>query len=157
MKPDIGISEKTTEKTIHFLTQLLADEMVLYIKYRKCHWNVYGESFMELHKLFQEHYSALELSVDDIAERINKLGGKSIGTMQEFIHFTKLKENQKENGTAVEMLTYLLHDNETIVKNIRAALQNKEKDQHDEGTVDYITKQLQEHEQYAWILRRYLK
>ncbi|WNH09328.1 ferritin-like domain-containing protein [Thalassobellus suaedae] len=36
---------------------------------------------MELHKLFENQYNELEQDLDEIAERISKLGGKPIGTM----------------------------------------------------------------------------
>ena len=93
MKPEIGISDKHLHKNVHLLAILLADEMVLYIKTRKFHWNVSGESFMELHKLFEKQYSGLEITIDAIAERINQLGSKTIGTMKEFMDLTRLKEN----------------------------------------------------------------
>ena len=84
MKPNIGISEKNLKNSSELLSIVLADEMALYIKTRKAHWNVTGESFMELHKLFENQYKQLEESIDEIAERIGKLGGKTIGTMQEY-------------------------------------------------------------------------
>jgi len=59
MKPDIGIAEKYLEKSISMLTVILSDEVILYTKTRKFHWNVCGESFMELHKLFQNQYTEL--------------------------------------------------------------------------------------------------
>jgi starvation-inducible DNA-binding protein len=37
---------------------------------------------MEFHKLFEAQYTELEASIDNVAERISKLGGKSIGTMK---------------------------------------------------------------------------
>ena len=61
MKPDIGLTEKQLHKSISPLTSLLSDEMVLYCKTRKFHWNVSGESFMELHKLFQAQYTQTPL------------------------------------------------------------------------------------------------
>ena len=70
MKPNIGISEKNLKQTVIVLTAVLADEMVLYIKTRKFHWNVGGESFMEFHKLFENQYTQLEESIDEVAERI---------------------------------------------------------------------------------------
>jgi starvation-inducible DNA-binding protein len=39
---------------------------------------------MELHKLFKHQYTLLESSIDETAERISKLGAKTIGTMAEF-------------------------------------------------------------------------
>ena len=40
MKPEIGISEKHLDKSIALLSVILADEMTLYIKTRKFHWNL---------------------------------------------------------------------------------------------------------------------
>jgi len=84
MKPNIGISPKNLNAITHILSGVLSDAVVLYTKTRKFHWNVSGNSFMELHKLFEKHYKKLEVSIDEIAERINKLGANTIGTMQEF-------------------------------------------------------------------------
>ena len=91
MKPEIGITDKNLEKGIDILTTILADEMTLYVKTRKFHWNVTGESFMEIHKLFQVQYTQTEETIDQVAERISKLGGKTIGTMEEFLDSTRLK------------------------------------------------------------------
>lgn len=40
MKPAIGISNERLEMSVNILANILADEMVLYIKTRKFHWNV---------------------------------------------------------------------------------------------------------------------
>src|SRR5205814_6705947 len=92
MKPNIGLSEKNLKSITGLLSNVLSDAMLLYIKTRKFHWNVSGNSFMELHKLFEKQYKILEESIDEIAERINKLGTKTPGTMQEFMKMTSLKE-----------------------------------------------------------------
>src|SRR3954462_12206317 len=93
MKPDIGISEKNLKSITSLLSVALSNEMILYVKTRKAHWNITGESFMEIHRLFEEHYKHLELAIDEIAERIVKLGQKTIGTMSEFSKLSFLKEH----------------------------------------------------------------
>lgn len=60
MKSFTGISEKNVGNNIDILAVVLSDEMTLYVKPRKFHWNVSGESFMELHKLFERQYTGLE-------------------------------------------------------------------------------------------------
>lgn len=60
MKTKIGVPNSQLKESADILSVLLADEMVLYIKTRKFHWNVSGQSFMELHKLFQNEYEELE-------------------------------------------------------------------------------------------------
>jgi starvation-inducible DNA-binding protein len=144
MKPNIGISENHLKNSIELLSKSLADEVTLYTKIRKFHWNVAGESFMELHKLFQTQYTELEETIDEIAERINKLGGKTIGTMNEFLEITSIKESPNVYPNQKEMLKELL-------KNIDESDENK-----DAGTADFFTGLMQQHETMAWILRRYL-
>ena len=64
MKPNIGLSEKKLNAVAELLSVVLANEVTLYTKTRKFHWNVEGESFMELHKLFENQYKQLEESID---------------------------------------------------------------------------------------------
>ena len=56
MKPNIGIPEKKLKAITDILSVVLANQVTLYTKTRKFHWNVGGESFMELHKLFENQY-----------------------------------------------------------------------------------------------------
>ena len=56
MKPHIGITDKKLDSSITLLSAVLADAVALYTKTRKFHWNVSGESFMEIHKLFENQY-----------------------------------------------------------------------------------------------------
>jgi starvation-inducible DNA-binding protein len=156
MKPEIGILEKHLHESIKMLSVILADEMTLYIKTRKFHWNVSGESFMELHKLFQKQYTELEETIDEIAERINKLGGKTIGTMKEFAELTRLKESPNSYPFQKEMLKELLDDHQSVVVHLRKDIETMDEKNKDVGTVDFMTAMLQQHETIAWILRRYL-
>ncbi|MES2380674.1 MAG: DNA starvation/stationary phase protection protein [Bacteroidota bacterium] len=154
MKPQIGIAEKDLKISIDMLSTILADEMILYVKTRKFHWNVSGESFMELHQLFQRQYESLEQLIDSIAERISKLGGKTIGTMNEFSKLTRLKESPNKYPSQKEMLKELLADYEKLIVEIRKDI-DKSKDK-DVVTIDFLTGVMEQHETTAWVLRRYL-
>lgn len=95
-KPSIGISDKNLTVVTNILSAVLADAVILYTKTRKFHWNVSGESFMEYHKLFEAHYKELEEAIDEVAERISKLGSPTIGTTKEFSSMSQLKEAPRE-------------------------------------------------------------
>lgn len=157
MKPEIGISEKHLEKSISLLEAILADEMILYVKTRKFHWNVSGNSFMELHKLFQSQYAELEETIDEVAERIGKLGGNTIGTMKEFTGLTRLKEAPAKYPSQKDMIKELLDDHETVIQHLRKDIGACGVKYKDAGTADFLTGIMEEHETIAWILRRYLK
>jgi starvation-inducible DNA-binding protein len=156
MQPKIGITEKHLEQSVHLLSLLLADEMTLYTKTRKFHWNVSGESFMEVHKLFQVQYTELEETIDMVAERISKLGAKSIGTMQEFMSLTRLKENPGINPIRKDMMLELLVDHETVIIELRKDIKTMAEKNGDAGTIDFLTGLMENHETTAWTLRRYI-
>lgn len=156
MTPKIGITEEHLQKANSLLSVVLSDEMTLYVKTRKFHWNVAGESFMELHKLFEEQYTELEQTIDLVAERIGKLGGKTIGTMSEFIKLSRIKENPNKYPNQKTMLAELLADHEILITELRKDIDKSAEENHDAGTADLLTGILQQHETAAWVLRRYL-
>ncbi len=156
MKVNIGISEKNLVAVSNQLKAVLADAVVLYTKTRKFHWNVSGNSFMELHKLFESHYKKLEMAIDEVAERINKLGVKTPGTMREFLEASSLKESPGKYPAQKEMISELLTDHESIIKTLRESIDECDEKLGDTGTADFLTGLMTEHETLAWTLRRYL-
>lgn len=156
MKTKIGISNSQLKESADILSVLLADEMVLYIKTRKFHWNVSGQSFMELHKLFQDEYVELEEIIDLVAERINKLGTRTVGTMKEFIELTRLAETPDKYPEQKDLIKELLDNHESIAVFIRKDIEHLNESSKDFGTIDFVTGILEQHESISWVLRRYL-
>ena len=153
MEPKIGLTKKTLESSISNLTVALSNESVLYIKTRKFHWNVSGNSFMELHKVFEAQYGELETTIDEIAERAVKLGGHAMGTMEEYLKTSIIKE-AKGYPNQKDMLKELLSDNEKIITQLRKFIDEAD-EASDAGTADFFTGIVQMHESHAWILRKY--
>lgn len=156
MIPNIGISDSHLQKGNSILSVILSDEMTLYIKTRKFHWNVAGESFMELHKLFEAQYTELEAIIDTVAERIGKLGSKTIGTMSEFTLLSRIVEHPNKYPVQKAMLSELLSDHETLIIELRKDIDISANENHDAGTADMLTAILQQHESITWIIRRYI-
>jgi starvation-inducible DNA-binding protein len=156
MQPNIGIPENKLKSITSILSVVLSNEMVLYIKTRKSHWNVSGESFMELHRLFESQYKQLEESIDEIAERIGKLGEKTIGTLAEYSKLSVIKESPGIYSSSKDTLLELLNDHETIIVQLRRDIEDCAEKHKDAGTTDFLTALLKQHETNAWILRRYL-
>lgn len=156
MKPEIGLPEKSLSQINDLLSVVLANETVLYMKTRKFHWNIAGESFMELHRVFEEHYKKIEVTIDEVAERIGKLGGQAIGTLSEFSKLTTLKEHPGKYPGSKDMIKELLKDHETIIRDLRKNVDTCSEKQNDAGTADFLTGIMESHETIAWVLRRYL-
>ncbi|WP_374549960.1 Dps family protein [Flavobacterium sp.] len=151
----IGLTKKETAISLKKLTALLADETVLYIKTRNFHWNLKGDSFMELHKLFEEQYNQIEETIDEVAERVLQLGGKAIGTMKEFIANANLKESL-ENDLDQKKMINELHSNHCEMCKILRDYIEKVGETKDFVTADFFTSILSQHEKNQWILGKYL-
>ena len=157
MQPNIGITAKNLKGITDELCGILGDGVLLYTKTRKFHWNVSGNSFMELHKLFEHQYKELEEAIDEVAERINKLGAKTPGTMAEFIKLSNLKESPAKYPNQKEMLKELLTDHESVIKSLRKSIDDCDEKFSDKGTADFLTNLMETHETIAWTLRRYME
>jgi starvation-inducible DNA-binding protein len=112
---------------------------------------------MELHQLFEAQYTELEVAIDETAERISKLGGKTIGTMSEFSKLSVIKESPNVYPVQKEMLQELVKDHETIIIQLREDIDTCDSKNNDAGTADFLTGLMKAHETMSWKLRRYLE
>jgi starvation-inducible DNA-binding protein len=123
MKPNLGIADKDRSGVEKLLTGILADEYLLYTKTRNYHWNVVGPQFNDLHKFFESQYEELNDIVDDVAERARTIGGNAIGTLEEFLKHTRLKEEPGSYPDATGMLSNLLAGHESLIRQLRKDLE----------------------------------
>ena len=118
---DIGISNAARKNIAEHLGALLADSYTLYLQTHNFHWNITGPMFVQLHQMFEVHYTELAIAVDDIAERIRSLGEPAPGTYKAFAALSKIKEVDSI-PTAQEMVELLTAGHEQVVKTCRKAL-----------------------------------
>ena len=157
MKPNIGIADETRQGVIQILNALLADEYVVYTKTRNYHWNVVGPQFHDLHVFFENQYDELNDLIDEVAERARSLGGQSLGTMKEFLDLKRLEEYPGQYPDARQMISNLLSDHETIIRDLRVDLETCAEKYQDIGTNDFLTELMEKHEKMAWMLRAFLE
>lgn len=156
MKANIGISESHSRAVALILNQILADEQVLFAKTRNYHWNIESPSFMELHKFYEGLYTELAETIDEIAERIRKIGHYAEGRLKDYIKLANLEEGDYTNDQNTQIKN-LLDDHETIARGIRNNIDKVDEELKDAGSADFLTNLLKAHEQWAWMLRAYLK
>ena len=156
LEAKIGVKEDARKKVVETLNMRLSDEYVLYTKTRKYHWNVVGPHFHQLHEFFKEQYEALDEMIDEIAERARQLGGKSLGTLDEFARYSDIYDEPGQNPDAETMISNLLNDHEKLIKAIRKNADEAEH-LHDMATNNFYTQAVLHHEKLAWMLRAYLE
>lgn len=135
--------------SIIILSKYLADSFFLYLKTHNYHWNVTGPLFFSLHKMFEEQYNQLFLSLDDTAERIRALEAVVPGTVGQLKELTCLEESESVLS-ARDMIQSLLEDHTTLVENLRTWIHETA---DDAATQDYLLERLDAHEKIVWMLR----
>src|SRR5215467_4777524 len=76
------------------LNGLVADSYVLYLKTKNFHWHVSGPHFRDYHLLFDEQADQLFAATDVLAERVRKLGARTVHSFAEMLKRTSLRENE---------------------------------------------------------------
>jgi len=153
IEPNIGISKKDREISIDILNGILADEFVLLIQTLRYHWNLVGPEFNDYHKLLDGQYRQIFDMIDDVAERVRKVGGISLGAMAEFMKNSQLKEDTGDIPAPREMIRRLLDQHEGLIRSIRDGINKTGEKNRDMGTNNFLCELIEKHEKIAWMLR----
>ena len=133
----IALAESARKESVENLNQLLADTMTLRDLYKKHHWQVLGHTFYQLHLLFDKHYQEQSALVDQIAERIQLLGGVSLAMAADIAETTIIPRPPKGREPVPVQISRLLHAHEIVLKEART-MARQAVDNGDDGTNDLI-------------------
>jgi len=138
-------------KISNSLRQLLADVFALYVKTKNFHWHMSGAHFRDYHLLLDEQAEQVFEMTDDIAERARKLGGTTLHSISDISRHQRLKDNNSDEVAPEEMLAELCHDNQELVKFLRASHEVCD-EQNDVATASLIENWIDETERRVWFL-----
>ena len=150
-----GLPDSVSRKSVEKLNQILADTMSLRDLYKKHHWQVSGPSFYQFHLLFDKHYEEQATLVDQIAERIQLLGGVSIAMAAHVAKLTRIETPPIGREDVGVQVSRLLIAHELIMKDARKQAKNLQDD--DPGTNDLLVSNvLRTNELQTWFLAEHL-
>ena len=146
----------TREQMIKMLNQELADMSDLHSHTKQAHWNVKGEQFISLHKLFDEFAEALTGYEDEIAERAVQLGGTAMGTNRMSAAESQLPEYPTEVMGSMDHVSALTERYAMVAASIRAAIDTAE-EAGDMDTVDLLSGISLGMDKWLWFLEAHLQ
>ena len=133
----IALDEQVRAQSVENLNQLLADTMTLRDMYKKHHWQVAGHTFYQLHLLFDKHHDEQDELVDDIAERIQLLGGVSLAMAHDVAETTIIPRPPRGREEVPAQISRLLEAHEFILKEART-MAKQATEAGDDGTNDLL-------------------
>ena len=144
------------EEVVKNLNEFLCDLEIMNVKLQNYHWNVTGKGFFITHEKLEEYYDEIRVQIDEIAEHILALGYEPLGTMQDFINNSEIKEAKNERIKSLEIVENVIQDYRTLRSK---AIQIKELA---EGQKDYATSSLMDnylanYSKKLWMLNETIK
>jgi starvation-inducible DNA-binding protein len=137
----IALSEATCKESVENLNQLLADTITLRDLYKKHHWQLAGPTFYQLHLLFDKHFGGQNALVDEIAERIQVLGGVSLAMAPDVAEVTLIPRAPRGREEVPVQVSRLLHAHEIVIKEART-MARLASERGDDGTNDLIVSEI---------------
>jgi starvation-inducible DNA-binding protein len=156
VKLPIALAESACKESVDNLNQLLADTITLRDLYKKHHWQVLGHTFYQLHLLFDKHYDEQSKLVDQIAERIQLLGGVSLAMAADVAETTIIPRPPKGREPVPLQISRQLHAHEIVLKEARTMARQAAED-GDDGTNDLIVSNvIRTNELQVWFVAEHL-
>ena len=152
----LRVDQKKAEQIVDALNTDLADAYVLYHQLHKHHWNVEGAEFRDIHVFLQEVYEDVEAAADEVAERLQALGGVPHASM------TTLAENatvEPEDEDVYDIRTSLSNDLGIMGDMIESYRQHIELAENlgDYATGHMLREQLETLEEHTHHIEHYLE
>ena len=133
------------------MNAILADVFALYLKTKNFHWHMSGPHFRDYHLLLDEQGDQIFAMTDPIAERVRKIGGRTIKSIGQIARQQRVLDNEAEYVEPEDMLVELREDNQTLVTRLREAHSVCE-EYNDVATTSLIEVWIDETERRTWFL-----
>jgi starvation-inducible DNA-binding protein len=152
----LGLSHNARLYSCQRLNQILADTRILHALYKKHHWLMRGPTFYQLHLLLDKHAGELNELIDQIAERVQTLGGVAVGDPRHVAEITRIPRAPNGCEEVPAMLSRLLEAHELILTDAHDAAARLA-EEGDDGSNDLIVSGLiRTTELQSWFLVEHL-
>jgi starvation-inducible DNA-binding protein len=151
LKTPTDLSAEGVRAVTEALNPLVADAFALYLKTKNFHWHVSGPHFRDYHLLLDDQGDQIFAMTDELAERVRKIGGTTLRSIGHVARLQRIKDNDEELVSAVDMLRELMEDNKAFTASMRQA--HEVADQHsDTATTSLLENFIDETEKRTWFL-----
>lgn len=151
---EIGLAPEAVDQIAQQLNRYLSNLHVFYAKLHNYHWNVEGDAFFPLHEVLQERYEALAEEIDEVAERILKVGRRPVTRLSDYVKHASLQEAESRAYSRTEIAESVVEDLTDLINGLRETIELAQ-EHGDEGTADDAIASLKDKEKQLWMFDAY--
>jgi starvation-inducible DNA-binding protein len=145
------LPKEAVDKITAALNPLVADSFALYLKTKNFHWHVSGRHFRDYHLLLDEQADGIFAGIDQLAERVRKIGGTTLRSIGHVAKLQTVADNDEDYVPPRDMLRELMQDNKTFAAALREA--HEIADDHDDvATTSLLENFIDATERRTWFL-----
>jgi starvation-inducible DNA-binding protein len=152
---DLTKENRPESPVVQILRRQVANSLVLYLNYKRYHWQTFGPHFRDLHKMFDRFAQETLESIDQIAERVRMIGQDPPALLPEIAELASVTSGV-ELSSMREMIEEARSNALVVIQEFRKGAKVSE-EHEDPGTVDLCSKLVQVHEMHEWWLRDLLR
>jgi starvation-inducible DNA-binding protein len=145
------LAAEATRDVAAGLNGVLADVFALYLKTKNFHWHMSGPHFRDYHLLLDEQADQLFAMTDPLAERVRKIGRRTLPSIGAIARAQRVLDNDAEYVDPLDMLAELRDDNKALTARLRE-LHGACDEGHDIATASLIEVWIDETERRTWFL-----
>lgn len=151
LTPRTDIAPDAVKDVAGALNALVADVFAVYVKTKNFHWHMSGPHFRDYHLLLDEHGDQLFAMIDDIAERVRKIGGTTLRSIGHIARVKRIADNDADYVAPKDMLSELWEDNKALVLSMRS-VHDLCDEVGDVATASLLENWIDEGQRRAWFL-----
>jgi len=121
LRTPTNLGAEATKDVSGALNALLADLFALYLKTKNFHWHASGPHFRDYHLLLDEQAAQIFATTDPMAERVRKIGGRTLRSIAEIGRLQRTPDNDADYVSPLDMLAELRDDNLGLAARMREA------------------------------------
>ena len=152
----IRLSKGYTKQIIEQLNRDLASLFITLFQLKKHHWLVEGPDWKHIHTSLDEYAKTIQEHADELAERVNLLGGIPLSNPSRFAELSYVEYEGEDKMDLRMMLQNDLEAQQITIEQFRERIQFTKKN-NDFGTEDVLKDMIEDHEEIAHEIDHYLK
>ena len=133
------------------MNKVVSDLIALWLKTKNYHWHMSGRHFRDYHLLLDEQGQEIIGTVDAAAERVRKLGRKTVTSIGMVSKLQRVEDNNDARVAPRDMLLDLMEENKKFAANMLKTHEACDKAE-DVATASFLEEWIDQAQRRTWFL-----
>jgi starvation-inducible DNA-binding protein len=146
-----NLDPQKLDAVVEGMNKFVSDLIALWLKTKNYHWHMSGRHFRDYHLLLDEQSEEIIGTVDAAAERVRKLGRKTVTSINMVKQLQRVTDNDDAQVQPRDMLLDLAEENKKLSANMLETHEACDK-ANDVATASFLEEWIDQAQRRTWFL-----